>query len=245
MRFVTYVICLFSVLALFVAIPHSLLASADTGTCSPPGTVVSTSGISSTDIAEVGPFMVGVCQECWDFGDCGLNDILTVAANIGNYILSIVGGLVFLVYILGAAWWIGSHGDNNWVKKGHAYIKNASIGLVIVLFAYAGVWTLQSIIRSGSVGGDNAYTICDGSAEKNGQACGLNMECTPAGCTSKCDKTYPGARTCSDITSTDPSVSHSGCLTNDLCPGGENMQCCAFLNPATTPATTPTTTSTR
>lgn len=207
-----------NVASFLILFPTSVLASATTGKCL-GSSYTSSSGVSSTDKEDVGVFMVGVCQECWDLGDCGLNDILTVVANIGNYILSIVAGLVFLVYILGGFWWIASHGNTAWVTKGRTYIKNATLGLIIVLFAYAAVATLEMAVKTGEVGGE--VVVCDGSDESLGKDCGDNSICTLYGCASECQSRYSGQKACLDTNI----WTYSGCEVG-LCPGETNIQCC-------------------
>lgn len=222
-------ISLFSFLSL---VPHQVLATATTGECLPT-TPTST---DTSDPNKVGIFMVRVCSECWDQGDCSLKDILTTVANIGNYILSIVAGLVFLVYILGGFWWVASHGNPAWVQKGKDYIKNATFGLMIILFSYAGVYTLQSVIQTGSIGSEDTSeessgVICDGSEESAGKSCGVNMRCAASGgCYSECAFTFSGDRTCYDTDlGTDDEINILDCLEG-YCPGGESVQCCGYYS---------------
>jgi len=198
----------------FAITPFVVLAAASTPGSCPQGTKSET---------EVGPLMQGICKECYDLGDCSVTDIMTVFANVGNYILGIIASLVFLMYVLGGMFWLGSRGDKAWVDKGKKYIRNSTVGLLIVLFAYAGITTLKLALESGEVGGD-AIVICDGSEVTEGEACGLNKYCTEGQCISKCEINNGDKKMCIDITTIIGS-SAQNCQKN-LCPGDKNVQCC-------------------
>ncbi|HBR81129.1 MAG: hypothetical protein UX09_C0006G0004 [Candidatus Uhrbacteria bacterium GW2011_GWE2_45_35] len=177
---------IFLLLSLLVVLllPTIVLADAQTGICS--------SGTSSA--SDVGVFMEGICTECWEQGNCSIADIMTVVANVGNFILSIVGSLVFLVYIIGGFWWIASHGDPAWVTKGKKWIGSATLGLIIVLFAYTGVVALKfALVGQVSEG----YVVCAGT-ETNGQLCDINSVCSGFSCISECES---GGGFCTDQTS--------------------------------------------
>ncbi|MEK7451898.1 MAG: hypothetical protein AAB664_01025, partial [Patescibacteria group bacterium] len=78
---------------------------------------------------EVGTFMQGITQTCGNNGNCELKDIMMVFANVGNFVLKIVGSLVLFFYVLGGFWYLASHGDDAWVKKGKDAIKKSTFGL--------------------------------------------------------------------------------------------------------------------
>ena len=160
---------LISLFALFLLMPTFVLADAQN-----PGTCTSTAKTET----DVGVFMVGICGECWDEGNCSLSDIMTVVANIGNFILSIVGSAVLVVYIIGGFWWIASHGDQGWVTKGKKWITSATYGLIIVLFAYMAIFALQAALTTGTVS-QPTWVICDGT--NPGATCGIDMECSTDG----------------------------------------------------------------
>jgi amino acid transporter len=164
----------FLIIAILLLTPTLVLARAQSGTCA-------TEGIDSIkSSAEVGVFLAGICDECWDLGDCGLNDFFTVVVNVGNYILSIAAAAVFLVYILGGFFWIIARGDKGYVDKGKKWIKNASVGLAIILCAYVAVVTLRSVI-TGQTETEN-YVICDNTEETDGQPCAPNSTCDGFSC---------------------------------------------------------------
>jgi hypothetical protein len=173
MKFLTFKkIGLLTLFLFLLIVPAVALADAQTGVCT-NGTKTST---------EVGVFMQGVCNECYDEGNCSIADIMTLVANVGNYILSIVASLVFLIYIIGGFFWIASHGDPAWVTKGKNYIRGATVGLVIILVAYTGVVTLKSALVGQLSEG---YVICAGD-ETESQICGINSRCYGFSCIDAC-----------------------------------------------------------
>lgn len=198
--------------------PVAVFADAQTGKCAGGDTAV-------VDKTEAGMFLQGVCTECWSEGNCSLSDFMTAIANTGNFILSIIAGLVFLVYIMGGFFWIIAHGDKGLVEKGKKWIKNATIGLVIVLVAYTGVVALRSMISGEGL--SSGYIICDGSEASIDQPCGLNQFCAESGCVSLCDiySSVSGTEELSWECKDTSTTSKSGCIPN-YCPGDENFQCC-------------------
>lgn len=208
-----------------VFLPAIVLAKAETGECETSGAT----GMVDSD--EAGVFMANVCTECWEKGDCSLNDILTVVANFGNFVLSIVAALVFFVYILGGFWWIASHGDPGWVTKGRTYIKNATFGLIIVLVAYTGVVALRSAITKGELSG--GYVLCAGE-DTDDFPCALNSRCSGFSCVSNCQDDYDGS--CLDLDSAEIFVDNAfdadeaaTCVDGvSLCPT-ETQRCCYYV----------------
>ena len=134
-------------------------------------------------IEEVGPFMVDISKDCGNTGDCTIDDIITVFNNVGNWILGVVGALVFLMYVWGGIQWLTSQGSPEKIGQGKKIIKTATIGLVIVFVANIAITTLEGTLRgSGGLGG--ATVPC--TQDNEGQECGDNKICTNKGCASKC-----------------------------------------------------------
>lgn len=119
--------------------------------------------------SEVGAFMKGITQECGNFGNCSICDILLVFANTGNFVIGIVGSLVLLMYVIGGFYWLTSHGDSGKVTKGKEFLKISTTGLVIVLVAYAAIHTIIETIAPGY--GDKSTGGC-GTAADEGKPCG-------------------------------------------------------------------------
>lgn len=192
---------------------------------------------------EVGPFMQGISQGCGNLGDCTLDDILTVFVNVGNYVVGIIGAVVLLMYVAGGFYWLASAGRKEWVDKGKKFMTISTVGLLIVMFSYLGIYALKGALTYGTVSIEENYVACSGT-NTLGLPCGLNSTCTENGCESTCRQNNPdaiygedGALTtinyydCVDV-DTFPDANSEGnpyrsgsCQTN-LCPGGARTQCC-------------------
>jgi len=206
-----------------VIFPTMVLADAQTGTCLNGETDV----VSS---AQAGVFMAGICTECWEQGNCSLNDILTVVASTVNYLLSIVAGLVFLVYILGGFFWITSHGDKAGVTKGKKWITNATVGLIIVLVAYTAVVVLRSAITGQGEGITSGYIICSGT-DTDGAQCGPGLFCSGYSCATTCENN--GGSCVDETTSSNQSlfpIYSYTCAVNNTCTD-ETQACCIPIDP--------------
>jgi hypothetical protein len=165
--------------ALLIIVPRLALAAT---TCGAKGDATS---IETVGVEETGVFMRDICRVCWDEGNCGLNDILIVVANVANFILSIVGILVFLWFVAGGAYWIISRGDQGLVTKGKKMITSAAFGLVIVLVAYTGVVALKSALTGQGL--SSGYVICDGTNKTYQESCGPNARCFGFTCLTACE----------------------------------------------------------
>jgi len=94
----------------------------------------------------VGFFMQGITNACGNAGNCSLTDIMVVVANIGNFVLRIIGAIVLFMYVLGGFWYLVSHGDSKLIEKGKTALKISTTGLIIVMVAYLGVQTLVKFL---------------------------------------------------------------------------------------------------
>jgi hypothetical protein len=207
---------------LFALVPTATLATATTGAC--------TESVKTS--ADVGVFLQGVCGECWRLGDCSLNDFMTVVANAGNYILSIVAALVFLMYIGGGFFWVISHGDDKLVTKGKEWIKASTVGLIIVLVAYTGVVALRTAITQGTL--SEGYVICAGNGNESNSdgdtdsvACGPNSTCYGYSCLSACEISGGSCISAEMATTMNtPTITVSCSAGTTSCPNA-TQQCCA------------------
>ncbi|HBK33505.1 TPA: hypothetical protein DEP34_04370 [Candidatus Uhrbacteria bacterium] len=181
--------------------------------------------------SEVGVFMDGISRSCGNTGDCSMDDIMQVFHNIGNYVLGISGSLVLLMYVIGGLYLITSRGNTSQVQKGIKYLQVSTVGLVIVFVAYAGVKTLESVLRGGDVLTSESYVTCGPGEINEGEPCGEYMRCSEIGtCESECDlKNTTGDTTgswmCADVDIIEASGDTPNCVIN-LCPGDESNQCC-------------------
>ncbi len=76
------------------------------------------------------------CDECRDEGNCTLDDVLQVFANISIFILGISGSAVLFVFVYGGYKWLFSRGDPKWVSAGKEAMTAGVIGLMIIFGAY-------------------------------------------------------------------------------------------------------------
>lgn len=189
---------------------------------------------SKCSAQDVGAFMQGITEDCAELGNCTLQDIMLVFANVGNFVLGIVGGFVLLMYIIGGFYMLSSGGYSERIQKGKKYLKMSTVGLLIVMFAYLGIFTLKGTLLGTGTGGN--YVLCDSTQKTTGALCGLNSECTENGiCISRCEGKYQGKYSCKEV---DPSSNFAKAnCESGLCPGSASTLCCA--NPGNAPTPTP------
>lgn len=228
---------LLAILTLLLVLPAGY-ASAAVGSNICRGTTECTSG-------EVGTFMQGISVACGNLGSCTITDITQVFYNVGNFVLGIVGGLVFLAYVVGGFYFLLSGGPGidqaKFRQKGMDALKKSTLGLVIVFVAYAGMTTLKTVLLGGSLNGTGNYVICGPGSINAGLACDLNSTCTTEGaCVSQCVQQHPTVVTsftvdwseCVDVNQPNygkgDGVNTTGSCQQNLCPGPSNIQCCSF-----------------
>lgn len=190
--------------------------------------------------AEVGPFMMDITSTCGNEGTCSLEDIQIVFNNVANFVLEIVGALVFLMYVVGGIYFLvsGLPGQEKLREKGKTALKTSTIGLLIVFGAYAFMHTLFGVLQGSGVGGD--YVSC-GPGVDVGESCALNSTCTADYlCLSECQQqsttitdSTAGTTTWSECVDTTVAtwgngVTQTSCVP-DLCPGPVTEQCCTFV----------------
>jgi hypothetical protein len=200
--------------------------------------------------SEVGPFMKEISQACGNLGDCTLTDILTVFANVGNFVVGIIGAVVLLMYVIGGFYWLASAGRSEWVTTGKKYMTISTVGLLIVMFSHLGIRAIQGALKYGTFQVEGEYAACTGTPDTEGDACDLNSKCVEGQCLSTCLQTYGTSselnwdtgiatgHTCVDTKTwaTDESLSKDGywynsssCETNK-CQGGSNIVCCEYYS---------------
>jgi hypothetical protein len=191
-------------------------------------------------VTEVGPFMEGISANCGNIGDCTLEDIMRVFQNVGNWVLGIVGSLVFIMYIIGGFYFLTSRGDQGQITKGKKMLTVSTVGLLIVFFSYIGIQALfLTLYGGGSTSGN--YVVC--SAEIADETpCGSNMTCTSGVCMTICEQQNLVENptiiyACLD---TDDANNSGLTCTKGTCPGDTSVQCCET---GSTASTTPTTSS--
>jgi len=75
---------------------------------------------------------------CVDGGerDYALDDIKSLLAIIGNFMISVSGAIVLFCFVLGGFFWIASAGNQKMVERGKGLISGAVIGTIIMVSAY-------------------------------------------------------------------------------------------------------------
>ena len=208
-----FLIFLFSSFLLATAAP----VLADDG-CSMGGTVGS---------SEAGVFMQGICEVCWELGECQLEDFMQVFVNVSTYILSIVGSLALLVFVIGGFYWMISQGDSNRVTKGKDFMKGGVIGLLIVFGAYVGISSVVSIVVEGRFAGIEGYQICG--EDNDGASCGKNQQCYLGQCKTICYASSAGANMCvSDDQIADMNDPLTCSTGTGVCLNEDDSQCCVI-----------------
>lgn len=192
-------------------------------------------GRTVCEASEVGVFMQGIDVSCGNVGNCGLDDILIVFANVGNFILSIVGAIVLVMYVVGGFLMLTSAGRSEYIQKGKKFLKLSTFGLVVVVFAYAGLQTINNVLRGGptsnAIFGD--YVLCDSAAPATteNKACGYNQKCDAFGiCLTICEVDHAKDTTkwsCVDkANKNNAAIYNLGSCQINQCPGAESIQCC-------------------
>lgn len=80
---------------------------------------------------------------CTASGDCGVCDIIQVVVNYYYRFLGLLGGLVFMLFMVGVFWYfIWGRGNAEKVQRGKDMMWNSIYGIVVVLIA----WQLVNFI---------------------------------------------------------------------------------------------------
>ncbi len=209
----------------------------------PAGTLAYDSNIclSSKCVAsEVGPFMQGITSTCGNSGNCTLEDMMVVVANVGNWVLGIIGAVVLLMYTIGGIYMLSSGGNPGRVQTGKDYIKISTMGLIIVFVGYLGITTMSNVLTT-STGTPGVDAITPAQCAKGGfegASCGTNKVCRDKQCMGACEAQFynpPDVLTKGVCISFDPEevggvggvkdeFTH-GCLPSGVLCGGTDMCC--------------------
>ena len=82
----------------------------------------------------------------------GTTDPRRVVANLITALLGITGALALLMFVWGGVQWLTSGGAPDKVKKGKDTLIWATIGLAVIIMAYALVKAVVTALESGTVG---------------------------------------------------------------------------------------------
>jgi amino acid transporter len=88
------------------------------------------------EIIDEGLIQAGISGECKDTGVCTFDDMLQIVVNISTVILGLIGAIMLVIFVMGGVTWLTSGGNQTKIQKGLDTIRDAVIGLMIVLGAY-------------------------------------------------------------------------------------------------------------
>ncbi|MFH1315053.1 MAG: pilin [Candidatus Uhrbacteria bacterium] len=175
---------------------------------------------------EIAGIMHSVTADCWNDGNCQLEDMMQVFVNIADFILGIVGSLALLLFVVGGFYFLFAQGESSKITKGKDYLKGAIVGLLIVFVAYIGVQGLETALKTGSLPGTAGYSVC--SVNNDGAACAEFSSCYNGRCVYTCEAQHALYASCIDGDQLVGAESDElvTCVNGEnICPG-ENDQCC-------------------
>jgi hypothetical protein len=116
-------------------------------------------GILTASAAGLLPAENGNGQKCPDgSSNCGnysLNNMVSVAVIVSQFILGIVGSLALLAFVAGGLMMMLSAGNPEWVTRGKQTLIGAVVGLVIVFTSYT---IIYFVFKSLGIPGSNFFT---------------------------------------------------------------------------------------
>lgn len=161
-----------------------------------------------------------------------ISDILQTAVNGLQLIFGITGSIALLMFMYGGFLWLISGGSAEKIKQGTGILKNSVIAIIIILGASLIVRFVASDLFGVKVTPGSKVEIsgAECTIEKDGTACGKNLECFREACVSKCEQrasTDAGhtGYSCQSKTALDNIGQNGGC-EEGLCPGEKDNQCC-------------------
>lgn len=130
------------------------------------------------------PDQVGLCETA-QAASMQNGDISVFVGNIIKGIISVLGIIIFIFILYGGYLWLMSGGNEQMVKKSKEILTNATIGLIIVLAAYA----ITTFIMKGISGAISSSTASECmNADNNPVPASSAKSCiTPSGSSGVCD----------------------------------------------------------
>ncbi len=90
-------------------------------------------GVNQVDDCRVGNIISDpICACC---GDCTLENFLGIAINLANLIFKYLGVVALVFFVVGGVIWITSGGSQQRIDTGKNILKNALIGIVVIVAA--------------------------------------------------------------------------------------------------------------
>jgi hypothetical protein len=160
-----------------------------------------------------------------------LDCLVETGVTVARLFFGLSGTFALLMFVIGGFTYITSAGSDEKIKKGKEYIRNAVIGLVIILTGAYGVeYGMNALLGQRSCAG-TAYVdetgtpqCCEGGVIvtiATGSAAGA-QKCVKSRGAQACGDVAPGYE-CTDITQRDDQG--ASCIRG-LCPGGDEIRCC-------------------
>lgn len=155
-----------------------------------------------------------ISSECFSMGKCTLSDFLLVFKGLADLMLSVLGAIALLFFIIGGVIWLTSGGSSGQIEKGKKILSGTVIGIIIVL----GAWTLVNFIIVGLMPKEARKTFFGteegpwwkipgaqkptGEAKKivRGKECNKNEDCQSGFC-EKHDANTQGIKICVELNS--------------------------------------------
>ena len=138
---------------------------------------------------------------CIDTGNCTVTDLLRQAVFAAQFLLGIAGSVFLFMFVLGGAFYVISFFDSSLINKGKEMMKNAAIGMTLMLTSWMiisyMVTTLGYNIKTGAGGGVDKKKLDTCSKKHKGYSCvetkGTKIkteDCFPHLCKSNKSPTY-------------------------------------------------------
>jgi len=152
-----------------------------------------------------------ILPACIETGNCSLCEIVKAFANLGDFMLGLIGSIAFLLLLYGGYVWLTSGGNKEKIQKG----RNVMVSTIIGLLFFMGAWQIVNFIVSAFVSSSPTtvsfklftnqpwYEYCDDSLpcvnKQAGEYCGtgefVNLYvCNDNGfCVTKCQNSFDNA----------------------------------------------------
>lgn len=108
---------------------------------------------SFQQILDEGLLRAGSSAPCVQYGQCQIADILQIFLNVITLLLGISGSVFLLMFIWGGVTWLFSGGVPARFQQGLDTIRDAVIGLILVLGAYTIINGVLSLVATGTLSG--------------------------------------------------------------------------------------------
>lgn len=193
-----------------------------------PGSLGAAPGTATGGASTDGPGTTGqeggigrlALPSCVSNGDCGVDDLVTMAVNVANFLFGISGAIFLLVFVVAGFRLIFFAPDAGTVKEAKSSLVKATTGMIIIALAGIATTYVYDYLRGSSQSG----------TEARGETCIEEVpgsDTTPAySCQS-----VPGIPSKSDYDAYTAALERIGCRpsgrgTSNLCTG-RTSYCCA------------------